>query len=99
LLNICLSVDTSKPKHPGEVPDFISYSVLPSSSTVRSIPKDSELDIIPLKSIQKSSGNVLASLQNYPVKKDSKYVEIFDYEHSTIGNIYVLPSNFTNDVC
>jgi hypothetical protein len=59
LLNIYLRVDTSKPKHPGEVPDFIANNAVLNSSTVISIPKSSEslYDKIPVKSHQKSLGS------------------------------------------
>ena len=58
LLKIYLRVDTSKPKQPGDVPDFIANKAVRNSSTVIGRPKlsYSVAESTPRKSSQKSSG-------------------------------------------
>ena len=56
LRNIYRKVLTSKPKHPGDVPDFIVYNALASSVTIKSAHNESGSVILPEKSSQKSSG-------------------------------------------
>jgi hypothetical protein len=68
LQKTCRSVETSKPKQPGDEPDFIVYNALPNSSTVKSYPNICSSTIDSVKSIQKSSGRGYGYLQKSPWK-------------------------------